>query len=142
MLGGCLSRPRANDSTSKEVPGPRIQRDPRVYRGTQRDPEVVVWPSVFLEAWGTKAPENLAFSRKSCFVCLAASASRPKNHDFSQHVWCFEFGTPGNQLANKILRDPSEDPRVYRGTSSPVHNFCKACPLGTDAASLQFPRRI
>jgi hypothetical protein len=41
----------------------------------QRKPELVFWPSCFLEAWGTKA----------------------KNHLFLENVWFFGLGTPGLQ---------------------------------------------
>ncbi len=44
-------------------------------RIAQRHPEVFIWPSVFLEAWGAKA----------------------KNHTFPGNVWFFGLGTPGLQ---------------------------------------------
>jgi hypothetical protein len=39
---------------------------------SQRDPVVVYWPSLFLEAWGTKA-EKPQFYKKILFFWLAAS---------------------------------------------------------------------
>ncbi len=54
-------------------------------RGTkpydQRDPEVVVWPSGFLEAWGTEAKRPRIF--------------RPSNFSFLENVWFFCLGAPG-----------------------------------------------
>ncbi len=41
----------------------------------QRDPEVVFWPSGFLEAWATEAKKD-TFSQKHWFVGLGAKANK------------------------------------------------------------------
>ncbi len=48
----------------------------------QRDPVVVYWPSVFLEAWGTKA-KNHTSSGKSWFTGLAAEGGKANKLVFS-----------------------------------------------------------
>jgi hypothetical protein len=48
----------------------------------QRDPEVVFWPSVFLEAWGAKAKIH-KFLGKGCFVCPAAFGGKAPKPYFS-----------------------------------------------------------
>jgi hypothetical protein len=76
----------------------------------QRDPVVVYWPSVFLEAWSTKAKHN-TFSGTYWFIGLAAFGGRVNKPIFSLTSVVFlpwYPRPPTNHLANKPLRDPFE----------------------------------
>ncbi len=55
------------------------------------------WPSVFLEAWGTKAKTPHMFEEPGGFLALPPSAARPTNKPFLEQVWFFGLGTPGLQ---------------------------------------------
>jgi hypothetical protein len=62
---------------------------------TQRDPEVVFWPSVFLEAWGGAKAKKPHIFQKPFFFAMPPSAARPNNHSFLENVCFFGQGTPG-----------------------------------------------
>ncbi len=63
---------------------------------SQRDPEVVFWPSDLLEAWGIK-PQKHKFPRKSKLFGLAAFGDKgQQKHIVLEHVF-FGLGTPGLQ---------------------------------------------
>jgi hypothetical protein len=59
------------------------------------DPEVIFWPSGFLEAWGTETKK--------------LHAARPNNKRFLKQVSFFGLGTPVVKKTTKTLRDPFED---------------------------------
>ncbi len=61
---------------------------------SQRDPEVVVWPSVCLEAWGAKAKIPHMFQKRVVCWPLPRKAARLKNHYFAENVW-FSALVPG-----------------------------------------------
>ena len=77
----------------------------------QRDPEVFFWPSVFLEAWSTKAKTPHIFQKRVVLLAGPPSAARPTNHSFLKNMWICGLGTQGLQKTSwltKPLRDPFE----------------------------------
>ena len=77
----------------------------------QRDPEVFFWPSVFLEAWSTKAKTPHIFQNRVVLLAGPPSAARPTNHSFLKNMWICGLGTQGLQKPSwltKPLRDPFE----------------------------------
>ena len=60
---------------------PRSALFKRPLSACQRDPDMLCLPTVFGEAWGTKA--------------LLPKAAKPKNHVLLESVWLFVLGTPG-----------------------------------------------
>ncbi len=67
------------------------------------------WPTVFLEAWGTKAPKPHIFKKRLFLLALPHSAARPKNNWFPENVRFVALvphRPPKDHLAKKPLRDP------------------------------------
>ena len=60
---------------------PRSALFKRPLSACQRDPDMLCLPTVFGEAWGTKA--------------LLPKAAKPKNHVLLESVWLFVLGAPG-----------------------------------------------
>ncbi len=89
--GHCHGRPRTGRNTRwleppvPAHPHPQVRPRPQLVAlppsrlpPTQRDPEVVVWPSVFLEAWGAKDKKPLLSVK--CVVLWPWCPKPPKNH--------------------------------------------------------------
>ncbi len=55
----------------------------------QRDPEVLYWPNVFSDAWGTKANKPHFFRNRLFFLAWPLTAARPINQSFLEHVRFF-----------------------------------------------------
>jgi hypothetical protein len=63
----------------------------------QKDPEVVFWPSAFLEAWGTKANKSHIFKKIVVVWPCRRRRQGQRNHSLLDHVWFFGLGAPGLQ---------------------------------------------
>ncbi len=72
----------------------------------QRDTELVCWPSVFLEAWGTKANKLHFFKNIIMLGPCRLRRQGPKIGTFLKKVR--HPKPPKNHVANQTLRDPSE----------------------------------
>ncbi len=81
----------------------------------QRYPAVVFWPSLFWEAWGTKAKKPHIFQKQMFLLALPPKAAGPNNHCSGKLVvfwpWCPR--PPKSHLATKTLRAPFE----FRGAA-------------------------
>ncbi len=91
----------------------------------QRDPEVVVWPTVFWEAWGAKA----------------------KNRTFSGRWWLLGLGTPGlqknswskNHFGINLNKAPKHIYKMLIATSMAPNHVNLAWHLCIDSGSLPPP---
>ncbi len=72
----------------------------------QRDPEVVFWPSVLLEAWGTTA--TLAYRFRG-FGAMGAAGAPSQQRDPEVVFWPSVFvggrGAPGHNIAHFIGKE-------------------------------------
>ncbi len=80
--------------------------------GPQRDPEVVVWPSGFWEAWRAEANKNTPRQEENalCWHCRLRQQGQ-KNSSFLKMCVLLASVPQASKkhLAKKELRDPFED---------------------------------
>ncbi len=77
-----------------------------VAKHRQRDPAMVCWQSVCLEAWGTEAKKT-QFPENKCSLALLPSAAMPKNNFVLENVWLVGLGTTSQQMT-PVQSDPQQ----------------------------------